>query len=1596
MPGYSNVVGHSLPWGTQVFSGVRMAPTATDFARVLPGSRTVNGDYYVPGPVALAGQSDGKAEVTGPQPTRTFLAMFETPVSDFGTGPYTTGSITPPANSTVTVVVAYETNNTNTVPNITLADSATHAWNQRLFQAGNLAFSAWGQSIAIFTAPHTTGTFTLQVQAAVTTDIFTWRVCAFAYIGTDAAQLTGTTGGDTAVGGGGAYLLGLANTPVPTSEMLGVAVVDEDGTNANVTEGMTLIAESGVSPVLNVQGGTRTVPSVPWNQVAPLGFMYNAVALEIRSAAALTVTTGGPVKALAGGSDGTSATTGDLAIARAVAASTGVGASATSGALVTAVALASSTGVGTSAVTATGLGSARPLASTDAAGTSNATATTLTNLKALASTAGALGNSATSGALNTNPGLASASALGTSATQGTLIDNEGFAGTINGVGATSGALVTALALAASTGLGVSNATATGLGLARPMASTNAAGTSNATATTLTTIKSLASSTAVGTSATSGALIEALALASSAAVGASATSGALSEAKLLAGGSQGQAATTALLARAVPLASSTGVGSSATTGFLGKGVPLASTTAVGLGATTADLSSGPGVPFDMGAASSSGFSSAVANLSGGKIKLAVLKDAFTAGISTDPTLGWFRQGGTVWDSVGQRAAFPHGVGASTGNWLIANGTFDITNSSCFAKAVVPTGTDDRYFAFSLYKQYTPNNRISLNVDNFIHPPVLTCEYRVAGGATVPILSTPYDPVAHAWMRYRHTGTNLVMETSPDATTWTTQVSVPVTSLFDLTQVWPEFYFEAFDATPAVTAYVDDISTRGVDLVGVANGTGGASAVLQRPVHLEAATAGLANVSGSLRGTHVALVATATASGVGSTSGRLSVGTEKTETLIDEFSGILIDTSTWATTGLVDTSPMGWHAGSSRLQMLSTGSALTSVNQYTLHESSVSAQIYPQQIDVNHSMTWGVAGASGSYIVWKTVGATLMPEMRSTAGVVWTGASIPYDRILAMWLRIRESAGIVSFEYSKDGVAWLLLAAQPVAAPLSPVNVKMTVASTLPAENSFPRVVLFDNVNIVPVAPPQVGTLVDFFTTAIDPAKWNTAATVWEAGRAKMTGTAELQSVGLYTLIDSGVVAEFNSQTAASVAAFRLIGQPGPSAGSGHNNEIGFQIGSLVSGKRTVLAYSTVNGNTVNGASVALGTGDGSIPTNVTLGQAFGGFSMPLEQVQGAVSDSALDSQAGFIQGIGAGWCRGDYPASLTEPTRGNYNFTSADRWVIAAINHGLKPVPVLYQLPSWMNGSGNDKVPPINNADYGDWCAAAAAHLWTLGVRHVELWNEQNLNTFWAGQPTTTAAYAGKYVAMIKDAYPKIKALVPGMTVLTGGISTADTVHGGAAFGALNTLQDYANLDLYKFCDGVAWHPYLDTDRPCEDLGGPWPGQNLVSYQAALNIIDASNPGKVLKIWSTETGFPRSAGTQALQSSVGHDLWQMVMAGGCCVSIKDRMGPMFWFTVHDRTTGDSREDGFGFYNSNFTGQYAIKATVTTDFAAIYSTTGGGGSPADPAIDIWLRMREVNGVVVWEYAIDPNNFTTLWTAPASVAPQLTPLTVQVDTV
>src|SRR4051794_39530987 len=152
----------------------------------------------------------------------------------------------------------------------------------------------------------------------------------------------------------------------------------------------------------------------------------------------------------------------------------------------------------------------------------------------------------------------------------------------------------------------------------------------------------------------------------------------------------------------------------------------------------------------------------------------------------------------------------------------------------------------------------------------------------------------------------------------------------------------------------------------------------------------------------------------------------------------------------------------------------------------------------------------------------------------------------------------------------------------------------------------------------------------------------------------------------------------------------------------------------------------------------------------------------------------------VQDLGSGWTRITAAWHDIETSRGHYNNTQMSR-LDTAINglqaRGSKVVVSVYTAPGWASGRSERESPPQDPADYARFIKAMAER-YRGKVGAWEVWNEENFQQFW-----TTGPNAARYAALLKAAYPAVKAGDPGATVVFGGLSLNDYAYVEAAYAA---------------------------------------------------------------------------------------------------------------------------------------------------------------------------------------------------------------------
>jgi hypothetical protein len=269
----------------------------------------------------------------------------------------------------------------------------------------------------------------------------------------------------------------------------------------------------------------------------------------------------------------------------------------------------------------------------------------------------------------------------------------------------------------------------------------------------------------------------------------------------------------------------------------------------------------------------------------------------------------------------------------------------------------------------------------------------------------------------------------------------------------------------------------------------------------------------------------------------------------------------------------------------------------------------------------------------------------------------------------------------------------------------------------------------------------------------------------------------------------------------------------------------------------------------------------------------------------IDQSNPASYVGAIEDGGATSLREDVNWSFIEAVQGQFDWTPLDGIVAQAAQDHLHVLLIVDTSPLWASGGSYSNpdwkwLPPRNPADYGEFAAAVAARYGPGGafwqenpqvprylLAGLELWNEENLSSFWGGLPPNPALYA----AMVTAAYPLIKQADPSMTVVTGGLSPSggyneiictDPGSGGfdgQSWNPLNYLQALYNDGIGGSFDAVGWHPYYywpgATAAQMLAYGRCSAWSQMASTPVSVRSLMIANGDGGKRIWITETGAP---------------------------------------------------------------------------------------------------------------------------------------------
>ncbi|MBJ7289616.1 beta-galactosidase [Williamsia sp.] len=343
-----------------------------------------------------------------------------------------------------------------------------------------------------------------------------------------------------------------------------------------------------------------------------------------------------------------------------------------------------------------------------------------------------------------------------------------------------------------------------------------------------------------------------------------------------------------------------------------------------------------------------------------------------------------------------------------------------------------------------------------------------------------------------------------------------------------------------------------------------------------------------------------------------------------------------------------------------------------------------------------------------------------------------------------------------------------------------------------------------------------------------------------------------------------------------------------------------------GTATLLAPSSTHYAIVNTAAVD--------PSSDTVGIADSNL------LFSATDPAAIAKHLDAMQALGVQNVRIAIPWATTEPFDGYYDWTAVDNMVNAADARGMGVLGVVTTTPAWARGAGSGVyAPPTNAADYGAFMGAVASR-YGQKMSDYEVWNEPNAVLGYQPAPDPAG-----YTALLKAAYPAIKAANPSATVI-GGVLGSVVTWGNLTLNPVDFVQQMYADGAGGYFDALSFHPYQYTTKFSQ--GAPLPDSPLNQVNAIHQLM-ATNGDGGKQIWSSEYGLPTGvvgAQQQADYISDFLDNWNTLSYAG----------PSFLYTLQDTNSADTTdpEATFGVYTDTWTPKLA--AQVISDFIARHGT------------------------------------------------------------
>ena len=237
-------------------------------------------------------------------------------------------------------------------------------------------------------------------------------------------------------------------------------------------------------------------------------------------------------------------------------------------------------------------------------------------------------------------------------------------------------------------------------------------------------------------------------------------------------------------------------------------------------------------------------------------------------------------------------------------------------------------------------------------------------------------------------------------------------------------------------------------------------------------------------------------------------------------------------------------------------------------------------------------------------------------------------------------------------------------------------------------------------------------------------------------------------------------------------------------------------------------------------------------------------------------------------LGLKWVKHQVRWKLMAPTPGEVDWSVLDFVMPSARKFGIKMLLSIVTAPDWAREEGvalERHGPPADPEVFAGFVADIVQR-YPGGVHAIEVWNEQNLDREWT---SPEGLKAESYVALLRATYQRVKAIDPGIIVISGALSPTGWDDGVQALDDFNYMDQLIEAGMLDYADCVGAHHngynvapeyrYNEIpDDPTASFRGPFDDpHHSWSFRSTLegyaNRISAV--GKDTRLCVTEFGWP---------------------------------------------------------------------------------------------------------------------------------------------